>query len=129
MGGTGAWKTVDANTWELVAKANGKVTETDTFKLAADGETLTDNTKQMKADGGSMESTTVHERASGGPPPAGKCKTRKVSGHSGMIEMTASGADGLVFKDPDMGMTCDAKLDGKDYHCTDPMLRLASRLP
>jgi hypothetical protein len=56
---------------KLVAKANGKVTETDTSKLAADGETLTDNTKQMKADGGSMESTTVHERASGGRRPPG----------------------------------------------------------
>jgi hypothetical protein len=39
-----------------------------------------------------------------------------------MIEMTVSGADGLVFKDRDMGMTCDAKLDGKGYHCTGPML-------
>ena len=37
MGGTAAWNTIDANTWELVAKANGKVTETDTFKLGADG--------------------------------------------------------------------------------------------
>ena len=122
MGGTAAWRTVDANTWELVAKANGKVTETDTFKLAADGRTLTDNAKQMKADGGSIESTTVYERGSGGPSLAGKWKTKKVSGASGMVEMIASGADGLVFKDPDLGMSCDAKLDGKDYPCTGPML-------
>jgi hypothetical protein len=122
MGGTAAWKAVDANTWELVAKANGKVTETDTFKLGTDGKTLTDNAKQMKADGGSMESTIIYKRASGGPSLAGKWKTQKVSGTSGTVEMTASGADGLVFKDPDMGMTCDAKLDGKDYPCTGPML-------
>ncbi|HXJ44197.1 MAG TPA: hypothetical protein VNH18_33225 [Bryobacteraceae bacterium] len=122
MGGTAAWKAVDANTWELVAKANGKVTETDTFKLGADGKTLTDNVRQMKADGGSIESTAVYERVSGGPSLAGKWKTKKVSGASGMVEMTASGTDGLVFKDPDMGMSCDAKLDGKDYPCTGPML-------
>jgi len=30
--------------------------------------------------------------------------------------------DGLAFKDPDMGMSCDAKLDRKDYPCTGPML-------
>jgi hypothetical protein len=122
MGGTAAWKAVDANTWELVGKANGKVTETDTFKLGADGKTLTDNAKQMKPDGGSIESTTVYQRASGGPSLAGKWKTKKVSGGSGTIEMTASGTDGLIFKDPDMGMTCDGKLDGKDYPCSGPML-------
>src|SRR5690348_13804824 len=59
MGGVVAWKAVDANTWQMTAKANGKVTETDTFKLAADGKTLTDTAKQMKADASSMESTTV----------------------------------------------------------------------
>jgi hypothetical protein len=122
MGGTAAWKAVDANSWELVAKANGKVTETDTFRLGTDGKTLTDNAKQMKPDGGSMDSTTVYERASGGPSLAGKWKTKKVSGDSGTMEMTASGTDGLTFKDPDMGMSCDAKLDGKDYPCTGPML-------
>jgi hypothetical protein len=122
MGGTAAWRAVDANTWELVAKANGKVTETDTFKLGADGKTLTDNARQMKADGGSMESTTVYERVSGGPSLAGTWKTKKVSGASGTLEITPSGTDGLIFKDPDMGMTCEAKLDGKDYPCTGPML-------
>jgi hypothetical protein len=122
MGGTAAWKAVDAHTWELVAKANNKVTETDTFQLGADGKTLTDNAKQMKADGGSIESTILYERVSGGPSLAGKWKTGKVSGASGMVEMTASGPNGLIFKDPDMGMICDAKLDGKDYPCTGPML-------
>jgi hypothetical protein len=62
-GGTVAWKSVNADTWELVAKANGKVTETDTFNLGAGGKALTDTAKQMKADGGSIESTTVYERA------------------------------------------------------------------
>jgi len=122
LGGTAAWKAVDASTWELVAKANGKVTETDTFKLSADGKTLTDKAKQMKPDGGSIDTTTAYERASGGPSLAGKWKTRNVSGSSGSIEMVASGLNGLIFKDPDMGMTCDAKLDGKDYPCSGPML-------
>lgn len=122
LGGTAAWKAVDANTWELVAKANGKITETDSFKLGADGKTLTDHSRQMKANGGSIESTTVYKRASGGPSLAGKWKTKNVSGASGMVEMTASGTDGLIFKDPDMGMICDARLDGKDYPCNGPML-------
>ncbi len=122
MGGTVAWKAIDAHTWEMVAKANGKVTETDTFKLGADGKTLTDTAKVMKADGGSMENTAVYERVSGGPSLAGKWKTQKVSGASGTLELTPSGANGLVLKEPNMGMSCDAKLDGKDYPCSGPLL-------
>src|SRR5512135_3072345 len=77
MGGTVAWKAIDANTWEMVSKANGKVTETDRFQLGAGGKTLTDNVKVMKVDGGSQDSTSVYERISGGPSLAGKWKTQK----------------------------------------------------
>jgi hypothetical protein len=122
MGGTIAWKDVGNNTWETVSKAKDKVTAKDTLKLSADGKTLTDSNKEMKLDGGSIESTTVYSRASGGPGLAGKWQTKKVSGNAGTIEMIASGADGLTFKDLDQGMTCDGKLDGKDYPCTGPML-------
>jgi len=122
MGGTSAWKAVDANTWEIVGKVNGKVTGTDTLKLSADGKTLTDSSKQVKSDGGTMDGTTVFRRVSGGSGLAGKWQTKKVSGAAGVIELAQSGTDGLSFKDPDMGMTCESKLDGKDYPCTGPML-------
>ncbi len=122
MGGTISWKAVDANTWETVAKANGKITATDTLKLSADGNTLTDAAKQMKPDGGSMEGTTLYQRVSGGPGLAGKWQTKKVSGSAGVIEIAQSGTDGLSYKDLDMGMTCDSKLDGKDYSCSGPMI-------
>ncbi len=94
----------------------------DTLKLSADGKTLTDSNKEMKLDGNLIDSTTVYSRASGGPGLAGKWQTKKVPGGGGMIEMTASGSDGLTFKDLDQGMTCVSKLDGKDYLCTGPML-------
>jgi hypothetical protein len=122
MGGTVAWKEVGNNTWESVSKANGKVTARDTLKLSADGKTLTDSNKEMKLDGGLIDSTTVYSRASGGPGLAGKWQTKKVSGGGGIIEMTASGSDGLTFKDLDQGMTCASKMDGRDYPCTGPML-------
>ena len=35
--------------------------------------------------------------------------------------MGASGADGFIFKDTDMGMSCNGKLDVKDYPCSGPM--------
>jgi len=122
MGGTSAWKAVDANTWEIVGKVNGNVTASDTLKLSADGKTLTDTGKQMKPDGGTMDGATVFQRVSGGPGLGGKWQTKKVSGTAGKIEIAQSGTDGLSFKDSDMGMTCDSKLDGKDYPCTGPMM-------
>ena len=94
----------------------------DTLKLSADGKTLTDSSKEMKLDGGSNDSTMVYSRASGGPGLAGNWQTRKVSGGSGTIEIVATGSDGLIFKDLDQGMTCEGKLDDKDYPCTGPML-------
>jgi len=122
IGGTTAWKAVDANTWEIVGKVNGKVTARDTLTLSADGKTLTDTGKQIKPDGGSMDGTTVYQRVSGGPGLGGIWQTKKVSGAAGVIEIAQSGTDGLSFKDLDMGMTCDSKLDGKDYPCTGPMM-------
>src|ERR1022692_3678471 len=69
-----------------------------------------------------MDGTTVYQRVSGGPGLGGKWQTKKVSGAAGVIEIAQSGTDGLSFKDSDMGMTCDSKLDGKDYPCTGPMM-------
>jgi len=122
MGGTTTWKAVGTNTWETVGKVNGKVTASDTLKLSADGKTLTDNSRQMKPDGGTMDSTTIFQRVSGGPGLGGKWQTKKVSGAAGIIEIAQSGTDGLSFKDTDMGMTCDSKLDGNDYPCSGPMM-------
>jgi len=121
MGGTVAWKAVDANTWESVGKANGKVTETDRFTLSPDGKTLTDAAKQMKPDGGSIDSTAVYAREGAGKSLAGKWRTRKVSGGADVVEFAASGSNGLTFKD-ETGMSCEAKLDGKDYPCSGPMM-------
>ncbi|HUI53551.1 MAG TPA: hypothetical protein VLY04_01180 [Bryobacteraceae bacterium] len=122
MGGTVAWKTVGANTWEVVGKTNGKATGTDTLKLSADGSTLTDSGKAVKADGGTMETTSTYQRVSGAQGLAGKWKTQKVSGAPSTVEFASSGTDGVTYKDTDMGMSCEAKLDGKDYPCTGPMM-------
>src|SRR5574341_1630682 len=47
-GMTVAWKAVDANTWEMTEKTNGKVTSTGTLKLSRDGKMLTLDAKRVK---------------------------------------------------------------------------------
>ena len=38
------------------------------------------------------------------------------------MELVPSGPNGLSFKEPANGLTCDARMDGKDYPCTGPTL-------
>lgn len=122
-GGTAAWKSVDASTWETMSKLNGKVLSTDALKASEDGRTLTVKTKGTKPNGDPIDSTITFERVSGGPGLAGKWKTRKVeSGSPPVLEMAASGSDGLSYKVADMDLSCEVKFDGKDYPCTGPTL-------
>lgn len=121
FGYTAAWKQIDANTWETTNKLNGKVLGTTTRKLSADGATLTENSKGPKPAGGSFDMTTVFQRVSGGPGLPGKWKTKNVKSSSpNIMELVASGPNGLTFRIVDYQAACDAQFDGKDYPCTGP---------
>jgi len=121
FGDTAAWKSINATTWQTTWKLNGKVLTTDTLTLSPDAKMLTVNTKGTKPTGGAIDDTTVFQRASGGSGLAGKWKTQNVKSSSpSLLELTPSGTDGLTFKIADMGLTCESKLDGKDYSCTGP---------
>jgi hypothetical protein len=122
LGNTAAWTTIDANTWQTTWKLNGKVLNTDTLKLGTDG-TLTETAKGLKPNGEVMDETTTFQRVSGGPGLAGKWKTKNVKTSSrAVMELVPSGPNGLSFKEPANGLTCDARMDGKDYPCTGPTL-------
>jgi hypothetical protein len=123
FGGTAAWKSLSPTSWQTTWKLSGKVLTTDTLTLSSDGKTLTVNTKGIKPNGEAIDDTTVSERISGGPGLAGKWKTKNMKSASpNVLEFSPSGADGLAFKIVDMGLACDAKLDGKDYSCSGPTL-------
>jgi len=51
FGSMAAWKSIDANTWQMTSKLNGKVLTTDTLKLSADGNSLTVTSKGTKPNG------------------------------------------------------------------------------
>jgi hypothetical protein len=122
LGDTAAWKVIDANTWQTTWKLNGTVLSTDTLRVGTDG-SLTVSTKGTSPNGEAIDDTTTFQRVSGGPGLAGKWKTKNVkSGSPEVMELLPSGGDGLSFKEPANGLTCDARLDGKDYPCTGPTL-------
>jgi hypothetical protein len=123
LGDTEAWSAIDANTWRTVSKLNGKTLSTDTLKVSSGGKTLTIQTTGTKPNGEKIDDTSTFQRVSGGPGLAGKWKSQSYKSSSpGVLEFIPSGADGLTFKMVDMNMTCDSKLDGKDYPCSGPTL-------
>jgi hypothetical protein len=123
FGNEAAWTSLSPTSWQTVWKLKGKVLATDTLTLSADGNTLTVNTKGTKPNGEAIDDTLVSERVSGGPGLAGKWKTKNMKSSSpNVLEFAPSGTDGLAFKIVDMGLSCDAKLDGKDHPCSGPTL-------
>src|SRR3954462_7272135 len=66
-GTTIAVKAVDANTWERTEKTNGKVSNTSTMKLSADGKMLSLDSKRVKGDGGISNDSMSFQGVSGGP--------------------------------------------------------------
>ena len=123
FGQTAAWKQINKTTWETNIKLNEKVVSTTTSKLSADGATLTMEVTGPKPGGGSFDDTIVLQRVSGGPGLPGKWKTKNVKiSAPPIIEIAASGQDGLTLSIADFQATCEAKFDGKDYPFTGPTI-------
>jgi hypothetical protein len=118
-----SWKAIDAGTWEATNKMGAKVLSTDTYKVAADGKSMNLVSKGTSPAGAPFENSVTYQRVSGTSGIAGKWKTKNMKMSSPeMIELAASGSDGLAFKMPNQKLVCDAKLDGKSYPCTGPDL-------
>ena len=65
----------------------------------------------------------VFQRVSGASGLAGKWQAKNFKSSSpAVLELAASGTNGLAYKVPEQGLTCDSKLDGKDYPCTGPTI-------
>ena len=118
-----SWKVVDPSTWESTSKMGTKVLSTDTYKVSADGKSLNLVSKGTSPAGKPFETNLTYSRVTGTTGLAGKWKAKNMQTNSpSVIELAASGADGLSFKMPDQKLVCDAKLDGKSYPCTGPDL-------
>ena len=121
-GMTMAYKSTGPNSWDVTEKMNGKVTATSTMKLGADGKTLTMDSKRMKPDGTSSMDSMTFTRVSGGPGLAGKWQTKKMTSSSpDTLTLTPKGNDGVTIVLGNLGATCDAKFDGKDYPASGSM--------
>jgi hypothetical protein len=115
-GGTTAWKAVDAKTWDVTNRKNGKATAN--YRLVLDGDTMTFQSVLSKADGGTLNESGKATRVSGGPGFMGKWKISDAKIAVTTMDIAANGADGVTIQFPEQGATCRAKFDGKDYPLT-----------
>ena len=121
-GSTAAWSSIDATSWQVVNRANGKLVSTDTVKVSPDGKTLSVRSTMMKASGETSDNEMTLNRVSGGPGLAGKWQASNLQSSSpGSMNIAAKGSDGLTITFVDQNGVCDAKLDGKDVAATGPM--------
>ena len=110
-GGTTAWTATSPNVWDVSNRMGGKVVTT--FHLALKGDMLAVSGKSMKPDGTAAEFTASYKRVSGGPGFAGKWMSTEVKPPANVLEVTASGANGVMLKD-DTGPIFSGQFDGKD---------------
>lgn len=121
MGDTATWKVLSAETWQIIWKSSGGILSTYTLKVEAGGNTLTVTSKGAKPSGEPIDDSTTFQRVFGGPGLAGKWKSTHVTSSASVMELVPAGKDGLTFKQPAWGVSCEAKLDGKDYPCITPL--------
>ncbi len=119
-GGTASWKAVNATSWEVTIRMNGKVAAV--VKLSLEGNTLSVAAGVQKPDGGTIEQTSKFARASGGPGFLGKWRSTEVKAPAVSMELSPNGTDGLTLRFPEEGSTCIAKFDGNDYPVAGPFV-------
>lgn len=115
-GTTMSIKSIDAKSWQMTEKTNGKVSLTGTMKVADDDKTLSMICKRTKPDGGMSDESMTLTRVSGGPGLAGKWKMKNMNSSAPeSLELTPKGANGLRIAIAGDGGVCDATLDGKEH--------------
>jgi hypothetical protein len=110
------WKQVDSVTWTTdYLKSDGKLLNTDTWKLAADNNTLTVVTTGIKPNGDAYTDSAVYTRTSGTTGLLGDWKSTNVKLSSpNPLTITANGLTGIVLNIASMKATLTGNFDGKD---------------
>lgn len=115
-GGTATWKAPDANTWDGIAKVNGKTASV--FKLSLKGGNIAFQMTTPQPGGKDLVETSTWKRLSGGPGMTGTWQETKVNPAVATMEFTANGPDGITMNSAEYQTTCAAKFDGKPYPVT-----------
>ena len=114
-GATMAITIQDPNTWQVVAKSNGTTNATEVWTLAQDGKLISAVGKGTRPDGSEFENHFTLKRVSGSGGFAGAWQIMEVKLSSpGLLQIDASGSDGLTVGFPSDKVTMTLTFDGKE---------------
>jgi hypothetical protein len=104
------------NTWKMVDKKDGKVVDSMTHTLSADGNTQTIKGTDNKPDGSTSDFTVNLKRVGAGSGWSGTWESTDVQFNSPDVwEIKPYGDHGLTFYTPAYDDTLSMNFDGKDY--------------
>jgi hypothetical protein len=110
-----------ANEWKMVVKKDGKVIDSMTHTLSADGKMQTIKGTDYKPDGTTSDYETHMKRVSGGSGFAGTWESTNVNVSSPEEwEISAYEGDGLTFSNAGYKEALSMKFDGKEYEDKGP---------
>jgi len=113
----------DPNTWKLIEKSNGTTTATETWTLSQDGKLISAVAKGVRPDGSEFENHAAFKRiaSSGGFAGTWQVEDVKLSSPS-LLQIDASGTDGLTVSFPSDKVTMTISLDGKECPVEGPIV-------
>jgi hypothetical protein len=109
-------KELNATSWELTFKMNGKLLSKSRVSLS--GDKLMWASEMTGPDGKSVQQNSTDTRVSGGPGFAGKWKAGDIKGASTSLQITSEGADGITITIPEVQQVVKGRFDGKDNPVT-----------
>jgi hypothetical protein len=120
-GGTTSWTAIDAKTWQVINRRNGRISAT--YRLVLDGEKLRIQSMRSKASGGTSDESSTATLVSGGPGFLGRWRISAVTKPAiTTMQIASNGDDGVTLVFSDSGAMCKAKFDGRDYPLTGPFV-------
>jgi hypothetical protein len=119
---TTAWTAAGKNSWDTIARADGKVRAKGHIVLSEDGKTLSMTYTGTRPDGQDFHEEDVFSRVSGTDGLIGTWRSTKVTGpNQPLTFVISSPAAGVLHYDiPDMKASAEGPADGKDYPITGP---------
>lgn len=104
------------NVWNIVAKKDGRIVETNTWTISPDGKTLVDEETDSHPDGTTSKVRLVSRRVAGTSGFAGTWRIANAQiGAPALLEIKPYHSDGLSFIFPAEHEQQSMEFDGKDY--------------
>ena len=121
-GRTMAWTKAADGGWDVVAKANGKVTSRAHRSISADGKTMTSSYTDYRPDGTTVHERDVYTRVTGDKGLAGKWRDTKVQTASDTMKIATSAGGSYQIDYPAFKETFVGRTDGKPIAGKGPTL-------